>query len=115
MRMRRHAETEVLAAAPVVEIVPALPPGAGVGPVACRASAPAPAINGEEARVLGHLEGDSLSLDELGRLTGLDMGCLSLIMFGLEIKELVYAVPGQRYAKKNFWKDEKDREGGKRL
>jgi DNA-binding IscR family transcriptional regulator len=49
-----------------------------------------------------HLGGDTLSLDELGQLTGLDMEHLSLIMFGLEIKELVTSVPGQRYAKKTL-------------
>lgn len=65
-------------------------------------AAPAVALEGEEARILQHLGGDSLSLEELGKITGLDMAHLSLIMFGLEIKELVSAVPGQRYAKKTL-------------
>lgn len=85
-------------AATVEDIAAALPAGAACGPVAPRVATTAP--DGDEAKVLALLGGDSLSLDELGRLTGLDMGRLSLIMFGLELKDLVCAVPGQRYGKK---------------
>jgi len=83
------------------DLVGSLPVGATIEPVSAKRRAPA-AVEGEEARILGMLGGDSLSLDELGRMTGLDMTHLSLIMFGLEIKELVSAVPGQRYAKKTL-------------
>jgi DNA processing protein len=84
------------------DVLAALPAGAGVGPLAPRKPARAARADGEEARILGLLGGDSLSLDELGKMTGLDMTHLSLIMFGLEIKELVSTVPGQRYAKKTL-------------
>jgi predicted Rossmann fold nucleotide-binding protein DprA/Smf involved in DNA uptake len=84
----------------VEDVVAVLPPGFGARPAASPRSVARAPIDDEEGRILGHLGGDSLSLDELGRITGLDMGHLSLIMFGLEIKELVCAVPGQRYAKK---------------
>lgn len=85
------------------EVLAGLPAGAGVA-VASGPSrrARAPRLEGQEAQIMGILGGDSLSLDELGRMTGLDMPSLSLIMFGLEVKELVSAVPGQRYAKKTL-------------
>lgn len=87
-------------AASARDILSALPPGSAAGPVSSPRRARGPRPEGEEARILQVLGGDSLSLDELGRITGLDMPHLSLIMFGLEVKELVSAVPGQRYAKK---------------
>jgi DNA processing protein len=89
-------------AAKAEDVTSLFPARFGSRPLASRGSAPAVALEGEEARILQHLGGDSLSLEELGRLTGLDMTALSLIMFGLEIKELVSAVPGQRYAKKTL-------------
>ena len=46
------------------------------------------------------LGSDALSLDELVQLSGLDTTSISSIMFGLELKERVYSVPGQRYAQK---------------
>lgn len=79
----------------------AIPPGLSLRPVASRSTPPAAALEGEEARILGVLGCESLSLEELGARTGLDMSRLSLIMFGLEIKELVTSAPGQRYGKKN--------------
>ncbi|MFI5349422.1 MAG: DNA-processing protein DprA [Elusimicrobiota bacterium] len=82
------------------DVVAAFPPGFAVRPFSPRRAAPVPAIEDEEAQIMRHLGGEALSLDDLGRLTGLDMEHLSLIMFGLEIKELVSSVPGQRYAKK---------------
>jgi DNA processing protein len=87
-------------AAGVEDILAVLPPGLTVGALTPRRGAP-PEAPGEEAKILHLLGGDSLSLDELAKATGLDMAHLSLIMFGLEIKELVSAVPGQRYAKKS--------------
>jgi DNA processing protein len=89
-------------AASAEDVVAAFPPGFVTRPFSPRRAAAAPALEDEEARILRHLGGDTLSLDELGRITGLDMEHLSLIMFGLEIKELVSAVPGQRYAKKTL-------------
>jgi DNA processing protein len=59
-------------------------------------------LDPKEAEILHLLGGDSLSLEELAEATGLDTTALSLIMFGLEIKELISAVPGQRYAKKTL-------------
>jgi DNA processing protein len=87
-------------AASAEDVMAAFPPGFRGRAFSPRRATAAPALEGEEARILGHLGGDTLSLDELGKLTGLDMEHLSLIMFGLEIKELVSSVPGQRYAKK---------------
>jgi DNA processing protein len=82
------------------DVTAAFPPGFVSRPFAPRRAPAAPAAEGDEARILRHLGGDTLSLDELARTTGLDTEHLSLIMFGLEIKEFVSAVPGQRYAKK---------------
>jgi DNA processing protein len=87
-------------AASAADVAAALPGGSESSPASPRRVVPAPDLSAEEAVIMGRLGGDSLSLDELGRATGLDMARLSLIMFGLEIKELVCAVPGQRYAKK---------------
>ncbi len=61
---------------------------------------PSPPPTGEEASVLALLGSDALSLDELVQLSGLDTHRISSIMFGLELKERVYSVPGQRYAQK---------------
>jgi DNA processing protein len=83
------------------DLISALPAGASVEPESPRRPKP-PVAEGEEVKILQLLGGDSLSLDELGKMTGLDMTHLSLIMFGLEIKELVSSVPGQRYAKKTL-------------
>lgn len=55
---------------------------------------------GEEASLLALIGSDALSLDELVRLSGLDSMRISSIMFGLELKDRVYSVPGQRYAQK---------------
>lgn len=60
-----------------------------------------PGLEAGEKAILTALGPDSLSLEELLPRTGLDMPRLSTIMFGLEIKELVCAVPGQRYAQKD--------------
>ena len=54
----------------------------------------------EEAKILALLGSDALSLDELVQLSGLDTTLISSIMFGLELKERVFFVPGQRYAQK---------------
>lgn len=82
------------------DVTSLLPARYGACPAVAGGAAAAPVLNADEARILHHLGGDPLSLDELARVTGLDMTHLSLIMFGLEIKELVSAVPGQRYGKK---------------
>jgi DNA processing protein len=55
---------------------------------------------GEEAGIMALLGADALSLDELVQLTGLDTTRISSIMFGLELKDRVISVPGQRYAQK---------------
>jgi DNA processing protein len=84
----------------VDDVLAALPAGAA----APRRKTPRkhrPAVEGDERLVLGVLGAESLSLEELAGLTGLDMTRLSLIMFGLEVKDLVSAAPGQRYGKKS--------------
>jgi DNA processing protein len=89
-------------AASADDVAAALPPGFAVRKTARPRSVASAELEGHEAAILRHIGGDSLSLDELSRITGLDTTHLSLIMFGLEIKELVSAVPGQRYAKKTL-------------
>jgi len=84
------------------DVTSLLPARFGACPAAADAGGPVPSLDAQEAQILRHLGGDSLSLEELARLTALDMERLSLIMFGLEIKELVSAIPGQRYAKKTL-------------
>lgn len=85
----------------VEEVMASIPVGLNLPPAPLRRVRPAPALEGDEARILGILGSETLSLEELGGMTGLDMSRLSLIMFGLEIKELVTSAPGQRYGKKN--------------
>ncbi|MEK7232635.1 MAG: DNA-processing protein DprA [Elusimicrobiota bacterium] len=92
-------------AAEVEDIVAALPEGQLL---AARTDASAdpvsrtmpPASTEEEAKVLALLGADALSLDELVQLSGLDTTRISSVMFGLELKERVSFVPGQRYAQK---------------
>ena len=88
--------------ADVKDIMAALPDGqileARKAP--CPLPPPAFAPTAEEAKVMALLGSDALSLDELVQLSGLDTTRISSIMFGLEIKERVTSVPGQRYAQK---------------
>lgn len=90
----------------VEDIISALPDGhilrALAAPPASAAAPPAPAAapTEEEAKVMALLGSDALSLDELAQLSGLDTTRISSIMFGLELKERVSSVPGQRYAQK---------------
>ena len=82
------------------DIVAALPPAVKLH-VLERTEGPAPAAaEPEERRILALIGSDALSLDELCRVSGLDIQRLSSIMFGLEAKKLISAVPGQRYAQK---------------
>jgi len=92
--------------ADVKDIIAALPDGhileARTGPAAAPVSPPSPpaAPTAEESQVMALLGSDALSLDELVQLSGLDTTRISSIMFGLELKERVSSVPGQRYAQK---------------
>lgn len=83
------------------DVAAALPSGrfalADAGP---RTRAETPPPTAEEAAVMALLGSDALSLDELVQLSGLDTTRISSIMFGLELKERVFSVPGQRYAQK---------------
>ena len=63
-------------------------------------SIPRAAPTEEEVQIMALLGSDALSLDELVQLSGLDTARISSIMFGLELKERVSSVPGQRYAQK---------------
>ncbi len=65
----------------------------------------APPITAEEAKIIALLGADALSLDDLVQLSGLDTTRISSIMFGLELKERVSSVPGQRYAQKETSRD----------
>jgi DNA processing protein len=90
----------------VADIVSALPEGhileARIGGEAALVSASKVFVppTEEETRVMALLGADALSLDELVQLSGLDTTRISSIMFGLELKERVSSVPGQRYAQK---------------
>lgn len=92
--------------ADVKDILAALPDGqileARTPPVSAptQASIPVQAPTEEEAKVIALLGSDALSLEELVQLSGLDTTRISSIMFGLELKERVSSVPGQRYAQK---------------
>jgi DNA processing protein len=75
-----------------------LPPGAA-RPLPPRPDENAPAdLQEDEAAVLGLLGSESYSMDELAAALALDVGRLSSILFGLELKKLVISQPGQRYA-----------------
>ncbi len=99
---------DILAALPEGQILAgALPTDSGSGissPMARSApisgSVPRPVPTEEEVAVMALLGADALSLDELVQLSGLDTTRISSIMFGLELKERVFSVPGQRYAQK---------------
>ncbi|MEK7384692.1 MAG: DNA-processing protein DprA [Elusimicrobiota bacterium] len=86
----------------VEEILAAIPSGLHLRPAPLRRVREAPELEGDEACILDVMGSETLSLEELGGKTGLDISRLSLIMFGLEIKELVTSSPGQRYGKKNL-------------
>jgi DNA processing protein len=64
------------------------------------ASVPLQPPTEEESSLMALLGSDALSLDELVQLSGLDTTRISSIMFGLELKERVSSVPGNRYAQK---------------
>jgi DNA processing protein len=74
-----------------------LPPGEGGAPPSYGGGEP---LTKEEAGIVALIGSDCLSLDELVRLSGLDTARISSIIFGLEIKEAIISVPGQRYAQK---------------
>ena len=89
-------------ASTVEDIIAALPPALAFrpSPFVVSTSSAVEQPSADETRILALLGADSLSLDELVRLSGLDTAHISSIMFGLEIKERVSSVPGQRYAQK---------------
>lgn len=88
-------------AASIEDVLAALP-GAESRPRRRKRGPAPPPLEEEESRVLAVMGSDSLSLDELMQATGLDSTRLSLIMFGLEIKEVIFSAPGQRYAKRTL-------------
>jgi len=89
-------------AAEVKDILGALPEGQILEARGGVLSTPTPVTppTEEEASMMALLGADALSLDELVQLSGLDTARISSIMFGLELKERVFSVPGQRYAQK---------------
>lgn len=86
----------------VADILGRLPDGHLLAARTAPDPVPAPLAppTGEEASVMALLGSDALSLDELVQLSGLDTTRISSIMFGLELKERVFSVPGNRYAQK---------------
>ncbi|MBI4061845.1 MAG: DNA-protecting protein DprA [Elusimicrobia bacterium] len=87
-------------AATAQDILAALPEGMLLESRDAAVPVPAAPPTEEEAKVMALLGADALSLDELVQLSGLDTMRISSIMFGLELKERVSSVPGQRYAQK---------------
>lgn len=81
----------------LADILAAMPPGVGRLPAEV-AAREAPGVGDEEARILALLGSDALSLDELSAASGQGQSRLSATLFGLEMKRLVIALPGQRYA-----------------
>jgi DNA processing protein len=88
---------DILAALPEGQILEARVEGV---PAPARAASPLPIPTEDEAKVMALLGADSLSLEELVQLSGLDTKSISSIMFGLELKERISYLPGQRYAQK---------------
>ena len=99
----------------LADILPELPPG-------CQdrqPAAPAPSGKGERLpsrdgaplravvlaqthkKILELLGSETRTVAELGAEAGLDLSGLTQILFEMELQDLVEAVPGQRYAKKN--------------
>lgn len=89
-------------ASDVADILAELPDGHLLAARTAPVSTPSPHAppTEEEASVIALLGSDALSLDELVQLSGLDTTRISSIMFGLELKERVFSVPGNRYAQK---------------
>lgn len=90
----------------MADVWPELPPSAAPqlslyadGSDRTQAQKPA-ALSLEYQKVLELLGPDARTLDELGQALGIDLSRLSNIIFEMELRDLVAAVPGQRYAKK---------------
>jgi DNA processing protein len=91
----------------LAEVWPELPPGVqehlslydGDGPRVCSPASSKPILP-EHRKILQCLGGESRSLDELCLELGIDFSRLSNIIFEMELRNLVMALPGQRYAKK---------------
>ena len=56
----------------------------------------APPYTVEEALMMTHVDADGVSLDDLSRLTGLDIGKVNALAMGLRIKGFVRFLPGNR-------------------
>jgi DNA processing protein len=83
-------------AASMQDVWEELPPGARP-----QAEAPVrPSTTPQEDKILELLGPDSRTLEELVSAAGLDLPCLSAILFEMELKGLLGPMPGQRYAKK---------------
>jgi DNA processing protein len=100
----------------MADIWPELPPGCQLTAPAVRNSVPpAPAeppippasapltdlLAQRHEKILQLLGSETRSVAELGAESGLDISSLTRTLFELELQDLVEAVPGQRYAKKN--------------
>lgn len=83
--------------ADVWEELPCLRPAEGSGALPSAAASP---LSGARQKILKYLGPDSLTLEEIGSATGIDLPRLSNILFEMELEDLVGPVPGQRYAKK---------------
>jgi DNA processing protein len=86
----------------MADVWPELPPGCRPPKTdrRCPRRTPLEALARPHRKILELLGSDTRSLEELSRESGLDLGSLSETLLTLELQDLVEAVPGQRYAKK---------------
>lgn len=63
--------------------------------------APAPAPEGDEARVLGLVGGQPVHIDRVIELSGVASGRVAALLLTLELKGWVRQLPGQRYARRD--------------
>jgi DNA processing protein len=61
--------------------------------------APAPALSHDETLLVTALQVGELTVDELSQATRLPLGKISGTLLSLEMKRLIRALPGHRYAR----------------
>lgn len=99
LKLIREGATLVRDADDVIEAVGDLFAAARTQRSAVRAEEPdpqTPPYTVEEALLMTHVDADGVSLDELSRLTGLDIGKVNSLAMSLRIKGFVRFLPGNR-------------------
>ncbi|MEK7857599.1 MAG: DNA-processing protein DprA [Elusimicrobiota bacterium] len=90
-------------ASSIADIVIDLPPGCQAASLAARSRRPSqkrPPLAQPQEKILELIGSGSATMEELALGMGLDLSGLSNILLELELQGLIFAVPGQRYAKK---------------